>query len=87
MAGLVAPAIRTRLALADRAFAVALETQRGHALADRFEIICGAGCVWRHNCPMITFPESDCRPGGSADDAEPSAHRVLSPSAATRSGL
>jgi hypothetical protein len=53
---MVAPAIRTRLALADRAFAVALETQRGHALADRFEIVGGAGCVGRHNCPMITFP-------------------------------
>ena len=76
-AGLVAPAIRTRLALADRAFAVALETQRGHPLADRGEIVGGAGCIWRHNSQMITLPESDCRRSSSADDVEPSVRQFF----------
>jgi len=61
-AGLVAPAIRTRLALADRTFAIALKTQRSHALADRFEIIGGTGRMRGHNRPMITLPASDSCP-------------------------
>jgi hypothetical protein len=54
-AGPVAPAIRTRRALTDCAFAIALKTQRCHTLANRGEIVGGAGCVWRHVGPMITL--------------------------------
>src|SRR5512133_3013895 len=54
-AGLVAPAISTRRALADCAFAIALKTQRSHALADRGEIVSGAGCVRRHVTRIITL--------------------------------
>jgi hypothetical protein len=45
---LIAPAIHTRPAFADSAFAVALKTQRSHALTDRGEVVGGAGCVRRH---------------------------------------
>jgi hypothetical protein len=69
-AGLVAPAIYTRTALADCTFALALKTQRGHALADRDEIIGSSGCIRRHVSLIITGPVSVCRPRSSADDAE-----------------
>ena len=62
-AGLVAPAIRARPTLADSAFAVALKTQRRHALADRLEIVGGAGCMRRHVVPVIdapVMPEDGC---------------------------
>jgi hypothetical protein len=61
-ARLVAPAIRTRPTLADCAFAIALKAQRSHALADRGEIVGGAGCVRCHVGPIIALPASDCCP-------------------------
>jgi hypothetical protein len=60
-AGLVAPAVRARPALADCAFAFTLETQRRHPLADHRKIVGGAGCVrfqlGRH-APVM--PEDGC---------------------------
>ena len=60
-AGLVAPTIRARPALADCAFAITLETQRRHALANRGKIVGGAGCVrlqlvWH----ALVMPEDGC---------------------------
>ena len=69
-AGLVAPAIYTRTALADCTFALALKTQRGHALADRDEIVGSSGCIRRHVSLIITGLVSVGRPRSSADDAE-----------------